>query len=133
MEYGYIIRIDKTDQPNIVGWTSYPDPEPPYPDYSPLFFQYYYPKAENLVSQQRDYIQDFILELESTLSSSWFRDPAIGYRKYMDAGSVIDHFIVREFAKEIDSYLFSTFMYKEKDSDVHHPQEPGSAPQRHDH
>jgi len=114
---GYIIRIDKTDQPNIVGWTSYPDPAPSYPDYSPLFFQYYYPKPADLRPAQAAYIQDFIYQMESTLSSTSFKDPYIGYRKYIDAGSVIDHFIMRELAKEIDSYLFSTFMYKEKDSD----------------
>jgi len=114
---GYIIRIDKTDQPGIVGWTSYPNPAPSYPDYTPLFFQYYYPKPEDLMPQQAAYIQDFILQLENTLSRSGFTDPLYGYRKYIDAGSVIDHFIMRELSKEIDSYRFSTFMYKEKDSD----------------
>lgn len=114
---GYIIRIDKTDQPDIVGWTSYPNPAPDYPDYSPLFFQYYYPKPEDLVPQQEAYIQAFILQLENTLCSATFTDPVNGYRRYLDAGSVIDHFIMRELAKEIDSYRFSTFMYKEKDSD----------------
>ncbi len=114
---GYIIRIDKTDQPDIVGWTSYPNPAPTYPDYTPLFFQYYYPKPEDLRPQQAAYIQAFVLQLESTLSSTWFTDPLNGYRKYIDAGSLIDHFIMRELSKEIDSYRFSTFMYKEKDSD----------------
>ncbi|MBE9510547.1 MAG: CotH kinase family protein [Bacteroidetes bacterium] len=113
---GYIIRIDKTDQPDISGWTSYPDPAPPYADYSPLFFQYYYPKGKDIIPEQEAYIQEFMLEFETAMNSSNFKDPVYGYIKYLDVNSFIDHFIVRELAKEIDSYKFSTFMYKKKDS-----------------
>jgi hypothetical protein len=134
---GYIIRIDKTDQPDILGWTSYPDPAPPYADYSPLFYQYYYPKGKDIVPEQEAYIQEFMLEFETgkdivpeqeayiqefmlefetAMNSSNFKDPVYGYNKYLDINSFVDHFIVRELAKEIDSYKFSTFMYKKKDS-----------------
>ncbi len=113
---GYIIRIDKTDQPDISGWTSYPDPAPPYADYSPLFYQYYYPKGKDIVPEQEAYIQEFMLEFETAMNNSNFKDPVYGYNKYLDVNSFIDHFIVRELAKEIDSYKFSTFMYKKKDS-----------------
>jgi len=101
---GYIFRIDKTDQPDITGWTSYPYPAPPYADYSPLFYQYYYPKGEDIV------------DFENAMNSSNFKDPVYGYIKYLDVTSFVDHFIVRELAKEVDAYKFSTFMYKKKDS-----------------
>jgi len=113
---GYIIRIDKTDQPDILGWTSYPYPIPPYADYSPLFFQYYYPKGKDIVPVQEAYIQKFMLDFENAVNSSNFKDPVYGYIKYLDVTSFVDHFIIRELAKEVDAYMFSTFMYKKKDS-----------------
>ena len=115
---GYIVKVDKID-PDFVygtdGWKSYPSP--PYPNAMNITFQYYYPKAEDLVPQQNNYIVDYITTAENALTNSGFSDPDDGYNRYFNTGSFIDQMIINEISKEVDNYRFSTYFYKEKDSD----------------
>jgi hypothetical protein len=115
---GYIVKVDKID-PGFVygvdGWKSYPSP--PYPNAMNITFQYYYPEAEDLVPQQADYIKGYITIAENTLTSSNFTNPNTGYNKYFNVGSFIDLMILCEVSKEVDKYRYSTYFYKEKDSD----------------
>ena len=39
-----------------------------------------------------------------------------GYRPFVDIDSFVDHLILQEITKEIDSYKYSVYMYKDKDS-----------------
>lgn len=115
---GYIVKVDKID-PDFVygvdGWKSFPSP--PYPNAMNITFQYYYPKVEDIVQQQRNYIEDFIKISENTLTDLYFIDPNDGYNKYFNTASFVDQMILNEIAKEVDGYRYSTFFYKEKDSD----------------
>ena len=45
-----------------------------------------------------------------------FADPDMGYRKYMDEKSIIDFCIINELSKNVDAYVISTFLHKDKDS-----------------
>jgi hypothetical protein len=115
---GYMLKVDKIDPDFIYGedgWKSYPSP--PYPNAMNITFQYYYPKAGDIVQQQRSYIQDYISTAENALTGSIFSDPENGYNKYLNTGSFIDQMILAEIAKEVDNYRYSTYFYKEKDSD----------------
>lgn len=115
---GYIIKVDKLDegfQYNIDGWLSVPNP--PYPNAMNITFQYYYPDAGELVSQQRNYIKNYITTAENTLNSAGFANPEVGYNKYFDAASFVDFMLLCEISKEVDKYRYSTYFYKEKDSD----------------
>ncbi len=115
---GYIVKVDKIDPDftyGIDGWESIP--EPPYPGAKNIIFQYYYPEPGDLMPQQSNYIKNYIANAENALTSSFFANPDAGYNKYFNAGSFVDHMILREVAKEVDSYRYSTFFYKEKDSD----------------
>lgn len=115
---GYILSVDKTDwgfQNGYHGWVS--NPSPSYPNAVDNIFQYIYPKAADIVSQQKNYIQNHILEIENTLISSDFANPVSGYHQYLDLVSFADFMILSEIAKEVDKYRYSTFFYKEKDSD----------------
>jgi len=115
---GYIVKVDKID-PDFVygvdGWKSIPTP--PYPNAMNITFQFYYPKAEDLVQQQSTYIQDYITTSENTLTGSTYSDPDVGYNKYFNTGSFVDQMILNEIAKEVDKYRYSTYFYKEKESD----------------
>jgi hypothetical protein len=115
---GYIVKVDKID-PGFVygtdGWKS--TPFPPYPNAMNITFQYYYPKAGELALQQSSYIHNFVTTLENALTHSTFADPNVGYNKYLNTGSFVDQMILNEIAKEVDNYRYSTFFYKEKDSD----------------
>lgn len=115
---GYIIKVDKISpgyQNGTDGWIS--SPSPSYPNAMDIIFQYYYPEAGNLVVQQKNYIKDFIFYAEKNLIGGNFDDPVLGYNKYFDVGSFIDFMIVNELSKEVDKYRYSTFFYKEKNSD----------------
>ncbi|MEZ5195226.1 MAG: CotH kinase family protein [Bacteroidales bacterium] len=115
---GYIVKVDKID-PGFVygvdGWKSIPNPV--YPDAMNITFQFYYPSAEDIVSQQRNYIQDYILFTENAMTFPSFTDPNIGYNKYLNSGSFVDQMLLNEISKEVDNYRYSTYFYKEKDSD----------------
>jgi len=112
------VKVDKID-PDFVygidGWKSIPSP--PYPNAMNITFQYYYPKAEDLMQQQSNYIRNYISTAENSLTGSSFSNPDIGYNRYFNTGSFVDQMILCEIAKEVDSYRYSTFFYKEKDSD----------------
>lgn len=113
---GYLMRIDKTtDMPSTHYWQS--SIYPPLSGYQRVTYQYFDPDYEELNDTQRNYIKDFLYEFESALVQSYFKDPDRGYRAYLDIPSMIDMMILNEFTKEVDSYLFSHYFYKQKDSD----------------
>jgi subtilisin-like proprotein convertase family protein len=109
---GYIIKIDYWDNTN--SWES---------NYSPIgfpgldiHFVYYYPKPEDIVMEQKTYIQNFMDAFETALYSPNFEDPVNGYRKYISVRSFIDYFIINELARNVDGYKKSRFLFKDKDN-----------------
>ena len=111
---GYIIKVDKPDDESHPGWLS--PVVPPYPNWGRFYFQFHDPAPDEIMPAQESYIQNFIREFETALVSSNFSDPVNGYARHIDMDTFVDHFILREFSKEIDSYKYSTYMYKDKDS-----------------
>lgn len=112
---GYIVKIDKTTGSGGDGWYStYP---PPNAAAQQIFFQYEYPQSEDIVDQQKDYIQDYVSQFESALAGDNFADPSQGYAKYIDVNSFIDYFIMQELTKNVDGYRLSTFFHKQRESD----------------
>jgi len=115
---GYIVRVDKVDwdfQYGIDGWYSIPNP--PFPNAKHILFQFYYPKPDEIVAEQKVYIQDYILETENALTKSTFTNRETGYNRYLNTGSFVDHLLINEVSKEVDKYRYSTYFFKEKDSD----------------
>lgn len=112
---GYIIKIDKEAGENNDGWLS---PFPPYIGaWQDIYYQYHYPKPDNIVPQQETYIQNFIYNFESTMFSSNYDNPIEGYPSIIDINSFVDYFIINEVSKNVDGYRLSAFMYKDKDSE----------------
>ena len=107
---GYII---KTDRPDKDFWKS------PYPDDTSIainaVFEFCYPKPEDILDVQKDYIKNYITEFEAALYNTDFND-SIDYRTYIDINSFIDYLIINELTKNIDAYRLSTYMYKDRDS-----------------
>ena len=81
----------------------------------PLLF--HYPKPEDLVEQQRNYIIDWIHDFEDRLMGPDWLDPVQGYAPDVDLESVADMFIYNEVSRNVDGYRLSTYLAKEKDSD----------------
>jgi len=111
---GYIIKIDKDEGSGNAGWES---EFPPYPGaWQEVYYQYHYPKPENIKYQQKQYIQEFVNNFETVMNSSNFNDPEYGYQSIVDLNSFTDFVLINELTKNVDSYRISTFLFKDRDS-----------------
>jgi len=75
-----------------------------------------YPKDDEIVPAQYNYIKEHFNKMEAALFSPEFKDPEKGYRKYMDIESFIRHFLVGEISGNTDTY-WSVYMYKKRGDD----------------
>lgn len=109
---GYILKIDRTDGAGSYFTSSF---EPPFAtEGQKVNFVFEYPDPDEITSQQKNYITNYISSFESTLASDDFADPVNGYLKYIDVSSFIDFFLMNELANNVDAYRLSTFMHKDK-------------------
>jgi hypothetical protein len=126
---GYIFKIDKAtgDSPNgtysqDICWRSQYDTAGiplsalPYGNKhgEETYFLYEYPKAENIVPEQKAYIQKYVGDFETSLASSNYKDPQQGYLPYIDVASFVDFFLLNELSNNPDAYRLSTFINKDK-------------------
>ena len=108
---GYIFSLDKGPD----GWfSSYVAPNST--TGNKRQFSYVYPKLENIVQQQKDYIKSYVDSFENALASPQFQDPLTGVRKFADIPSFIDYFIVNEVSRNVDGYRLSSYFYKDRNS-----------------
>jgi len=101
---GYIIKIDRVDNTYTDGWYST----------NGIYYAYDYPKPDEITSQQKKYIQQYISSFESAMRSGNPSDPTTGYPAYIDIDSFVDHFLLNEFCRNIDGYRLSSFYHKDK-------------------
>ncbi|MBC8192213.1 MAG: CotH kinase family protein [Candidatus Marinimicrobia bacterium] len=109
---GYIIKVDKWAGENTDRWFS----EPSLPEYGGVYYQYHYPAADDIAPEQESYIQNYIDEFEQMFEDGTYLDPQDGYYNKIDWEQFIDYAIMQEFAKNVDGYRLSSFIYKDKDS-----------------
>lgn len=98
---GYIIRHDKNR------------PEDEFSTWAGRWF-YVEPSSDEITTPQKNYIKNYIEEFEAALQGTNFADPTNGYAKYIDVESFIDHDLISEMTKEVDSYVFSTYVTKDR-------------------
>lgn len=111
---GYIIKLDKLTGATIDGWTS---PYPPIAGTPQVtYYQYDYPKPENITPEQKQYIQQWMTDFEVMAKGFDFNDTLIGYPEYLDVPSFIDFVLLNEMAKNVDAYRLSTYFWKDRDS-----------------
>lgn len=108
---GYIFKVDRDDGPGSY-WDS------PYPASSgqTIRFVHVEPKGDQIMPEQRTYIQAYVDSVEDALAAPDFTDPVNGYRKYIDVPSFVDYLLLNEASKNIDAYRLSAFFYKDKNS-----------------
>ncbi len=107
---GYIFKIDK-GQPD---WLSQYDIQNN--PGAKLHFQYVYPRRENIMPEQAQYIQTYVDSFERALRSPNVPVNGKYYDDFIDLASFVDHFLLVELAKDVDGYRFSTYLHKDKDS-----------------
>ncbi|MEW6746153.1 MAG: CotH kinase family protein [Planctomycetota bacterium] len=80
---------------------------------------YVEPDAEDITAEQRAWIASYMNEFEAVLASPGFADPLLGYRAYIDVGSFIDHHLMVELARNVDGFVLSTFLFKDRGGKIH--------------
>ncbi len=111
---GYILKLDKSQGAGSGGFYS-EYPTVPSGAFG-TFFQYHYPKFDEISAEQKAYIQGYISELEDVLQSPQFADGQDGYRKYFDMPSFYQFLFIQEIGRNVDGYRLSTFFYKDRES-----------------
>ena len=107
---GYMMRIDR-DRPGswnspFMGRTGSVDVPISYLD----------PPYDELTSEQKAYIRNYITDFEYALHDDNFKNPEAGYRPYVDVLSWVDYFIITEISRDLDGYRCSVYFHKDKDS-----------------
>jgi hypothetical protein len=111
---GYIFKIDKIDA-GEEGWFSQVAPYNAARNQK-IQFIYYYPKTADIVTQQKDYLKNYMDSFELALKGNSFQDTVTGFRKYADVNSFIDYSIANELSRNVDGYRLSSYFYKDKKS-----------------
>jgi hypothetical protein len=109
---GYIIEINRNGQPGA--WNS---AYPPVAPAAPIEFKFVYPKEEEILQVQGDYIKTIVDSFENALFSDEFLNPQLSYRRWIDVSTFIDYQLISEFSMNVDSYQRSIYLHKEKDID----------------
>ena len=108
---GYILRIDWLGDP---GFESNYDSQ----EGTPMFFQWFYPKADDIQDEQANYIEEWMANFEEAVfSPNYYNSLGNRYDEYIDLDSFTDFLLINELSKNSDGYKLSTYMHKERDSD----------------
>jgi len=81
-----------------------------------IFFQYKSPDYEDMTEAQIEYINNSIDQMEDVFASSNYRDPEVGYRKYIDVDNFVDYQLFMELCHNVDAYRLSGKFFKRRDS-----------------
>ena len=112
---GYVFKLDKkTGSGNGEGW--YSEYLPPNNENRKIFFQYDYPKSDELMPEQKMYLEKYVSDFENALATEAFADTLNGYRAYIDVLSFMTFFFSNEIAYNVDGYRMSTFLHKDRQS-----------------
>ncbi|MHC4131196.1 MAG: CotH kinase family protein, partial [Planctomycetota bacterium] len=73
------------------------------------------PKADELSGAQKDWAEDYFNAFEEDLNDVNFSNPALleYYGNYIDIDSFVNYHILNELCKDVDSFVLSTFLYKD--------------------
>lgn len=106
---GYIIKHDYAD----IGWNSQYIAQPCNVAYQ---FNYEYPNANNIQTQQGNYIKAEFDTLEARLFGTQVYDSIYGYRPLIHLNSFIDYMLANEMSWNGDGYKKSMYFFKKRDS-----------------
>lgn len=74
---------------------------------------YVYPGKTRITDHQKQIIDDYINDFESSLYSPSFTDKKNGYRKYIDLKSFVDYAIINDFFNNVDGGESDTYFYRD--------------------
>jgi hypothetical protein len=107
---GYLLVLSSSSHDGMLS-TGEP-PKEKVLDQGPARVSYVYPKKPT--QSQQSYISQYLEDFQQALWSSNFNDPINGYAKYIDVPSWIDYFLHTEMTKNLDGYISSVYLHKDK-------------------
>ncbi len=107
---GYMTKVDWQYGANPAAFTLSHNTS--YQYYSDITFEHVYPEVDSLHPKQKQYIEDFYFKFQENLLSDSYTDLNVGYRQFVSTASFADYMILNELSKDIDSYRYSTYFYK---------------------
>lgn len=110
---GYIIAIDHGGKEGDLGFAGAFD--------SLGYFTYWhvYPTSKNINLHQRWYIEDYITKFEDVMRHPAFDETRRGYTAYIDVGSFVDYLLLNEWANNVDGFIASLYLHKDRASVNH--------------
>jgi len=78
------------------------------------YWYYEEPGYEEITGPQKSWLAANLNAYKAARDGASFADPNIGYRQYIDVGSFIDHFWLQEMVRNVDAYIVSAFMFKDR-------------------
>lgn len=113
---GYILKVDKaTGTGGNDGFNSIYPPWHGNANQS-IRFLYEYPAFDEINNAQKAYIKSVVDSFEATLRGSNWLDPQWGYRRFVEAGSFVDFYLLNELSRNVDGYRISTYFHKNRDN-----------------
>ena len=73
------------------------------------------PDPSEITDVQRTWLEDWLHEFETVLAGDDFDDPENGYAAYIDIDSFVDHMLLVELGRNVDGYVLSTWLYKDRE------------------
>ncbi len=107
---GYMLKIDSPD-PGDSGFRTARG-NPTYGDGTLCFVD---PKEAEITAKQSAWIKGYLNDFETALYGAGFTDPEVGYAKYIDVASWIDHNLLNMLAMNVDALRLSTHMHKSRE------------------
>ncbi len=89
---------------------------PPYHanKYLETYFNYDYPKPEDITPQQKSYIQNYIDQFETALINDDVEKGKRTYQNFIETSSFVDYFLLNELFRNVDAFRLSTFITKDQ-------------------
>jgi hypothetical protein len=71
---------------------------------------------DDIVSQQKDYLTQYLVSFNTAVHGSNIADATTGYPNYIETKSWVDQVIIHEFGRNMDAYVRSQYLYKDRDA-----------------
>ena len=110
---GYIFKKDK----NSPGDVNFGTPSQPPLDTDAL--KYHDPRGDQLTAAQKFWLANHLTNFEAVLYGPEWRDPVLGYSRYIDVDSFVDFHWIVEYSKQIDGYRLSSYFNKDRGGKIH--------------
>jgi len=104
---GYMLKIDRPDSGDSGFRTSRGNPT-----YGDGKLCYVDPKEVEITAAQSGWIRGYLDDFEDALYGTHFTDPQIGYGRFIDVASFIDHNLLNMLAMNVDALRLSTHLHK---------------------